>query len=114
MNWACDIYAYAHVDGDYAVHVAGRRRVGVENLPPELDFRKCTPEAWSERHREIMARLETLGFEDIDLPHAGETFFEPDLESFKRRLLDLKALGYRMPDEIFEEIDREAEEEAEG
>ena len=41
----------------------------------------------------------------ITLPHAGECFVEPTLESFRARLLELRALGYRIPDRVFPDIE---------
>lgn len=43
----------------------------------------------------------------ITLPHAGESFNDPSLETFKERLLWLRSLGYRFPDYVLAMIDEE-------
>lgn len=112
MNWACDIYAYQDASGGWTIHVAGRHRIGVENLPPELKLNEKNAKsgAWVKRHKEILDQLEKLEFEDFDLPHAGETFNEPTLEAFKARMLELRAIGYKFPDYVLDDIDQEIKE----
>lgn len=51
--------------------------------------------------------VETVEREPITLPHAGERFLEPDLERFRARLLELRSLGYRFPDQLLEDIEAE-------
>lgn len=110
-NWKCDLYCY---EGDkFITHIAGRRRVG--HIPDDRlsDFlqNKITPEEYTKLHKEQMKAVKACGFEDITLPHAGETFEDEDLESFKERLLYLREVGYRFPDYVLEQIDEEMAEE---
>jgi hypothetical protein len=51
--------------------------------------------------------LAIVPFRDLRLPYAGETFNDPDLESFRDRLIDLKARGYRFPPEVLDEVNAE-------
>ena len=96
-DWKCDIYAYANVGGGYTIHVAGRRLItplpsskGVENNPKE----------WIKVYHEQMQLLKHAEYEDINLPYAGETFDEPTFEEFLERLLELKTLGYHIPNRL--------------
>jgi len=41
------------------------------------------------------------------LPHDGTGFTDPDLQSFKARLLELRAMGYSVPDSVFIRIEEE-------
>lgn len=110
-NWKCDLYCYeGHA---FITHVAGRRRVG--HIPDDRweDFvlGRITAEEYAKLHSEQMEAVAACGFEDITLPHAGETFEDGDLESFKERLLYLRGLGYHFPDYVLETIDNELAEE---
>lgn len=113
-NFRCDLYCYEDVSGGYTTHVAGRRRLGLDTLPPspyddeafELIRQKKNDE-WEARYKAYDKALNALEFEDITLPHAGLTFNDPDLETFKMRLLSLRSLGYRFPDYVLEEVDEE-------
>ena len=82
-NWRCDLYCY---EGDvFITHVAGRRRMG--HIPDDRwsDFiqGKITAEEYTKLHAEQMKAVTACELEDIELPHAGETFEDSDLESFK-------------------------------
>lgn len=111
-NFRCDLYCYADVGGGYTTHVAGRRRIGLENLPPDpLTIITLPPDEWLPVYRAHRAALDALPFEDITLPHSGESFNDPDLASFKERLLYLRKLGYHFPDYVLETIDEETAEE---
>ncbi len=113
-SWKCDLYCYADVSGGYTTHVAGRRRVG--NIPDDKwdDFAlgKITADEFIKLHSAQMKAVEACDFEEITLPHSGETFNDPDLESFKKRLLYLRGLGYSFPDHVLSTIDEEMAEEA--
>ncbi len=41
------------------------------------------------------------------LPHDGASFTDTNLTSFKTRLLELRTIGYRIPDKVFMRIDAE-------
>jgi hypothetical protein len=110
-NWDCDLYCYEHVDGGFTTHVAGNRVVG--DVPKDMDFppagtSKDEVAKWAEEavvsHRAQMAFLETAERKDIGLPHDGETFSDPDLESFLARVTSLRDMGYHVPDFVIESI----------
>lgn len=104
-DWDCDLYCYEHVGGYFAIHVAGNRTVGeIPKVPWILD----TPnDVWLAARHAQMAFLETAERVNIGLPHDGETFEEPDLESFRSRIVYLRGLGYHCPDGVLEAIDEE-------
>lgn len=108
-NWKCDLYCYEDVNGGYTTHVAGRRRVG--DVPDDrmLDMVDglISAEEWSELHREQMKVLDSLPFEDINLPHAGDSFNDPTLEAFKARIMMLRGLGYHVPDYVLADVEAE-------
>lgn len=112
-NWKCDLYCYGS-ETCIVTHVAGRRRVG--DIPDDrwADFisGKITSEEYTKLYKAQMDAVEACEFEDINLPHAGETFEDDDLESFKARLLYLRGLGYNFPDYVLEDVDREIAEES--
>jgi len=114
LNWSCDVYAYADVAGGYTIHVARSRRVGDIPADPfesfmSVDF-KNDPKAsaeWLRLYKEHSAAVNASELVPIDLPHAGETFRETELEDFKARLIMLRDLGYRFPPEVLADIDAE-------
>jgi hypothetical protein len=107
-DFKCDVYAYEHCYGGYTTHVAGNRTVGEI---PKVDWNADT-DILVAQHRAQMAFLETCERKDITLPHAGETFNDATLEEFRARLIGLKALGYHIPEYVFEQIDAEIAEAA--
>jgi hypothetical protein len=44
-------------------------------------------------------------------PLAGQAFYDSGLPVVRKRLLDLREAGYRFPDDVFEQIDEEMQEE---
>ena len=114
MNWTCDLYCYADITGGWTTHIAPRRRVEAVPEDRQEDFiaRKISLDEYTDRHHQQMVALEQIPFEPLRLPHAGETFHDATLAEFKRRVLDLRRLGYRFPDEVIDQIDAELAEEA--
>lgn len=50
-------------------------------------------------------------FEPVGLPLDGKVFTEYSLEMFETRLVDLRDMGYRVPDHTFDRIRRELNEQ---
>ena len=97
-DWRCDLYCYEHVAGGWMIHVAGNRPLNVpRNDEPFIRERIAE---WSAKHNAQLDYLRDCPREDIALPHAGETFNEPTLAKFARRLLELRAIGYSFPDYV--------------
>lgn len=110
-NFRSDVYVYESYGGSFITHVAGKRVVG--------DIPEIT-EGWWKRgaegvdqylieHDAQMKFLNTAQREDIDLPHAGESFQDGDLESLLDRLLWLRKLGYNVPEGAITMIREEIE-----
>ena len=107
-DWKSDVYCYADVGGGYTTHVAGNRtKINAPEIPDSL--LESDPKKWLKLHKKQMKFLEIAEREDINLPHAGETFNDPDLKSFQERLLELKNIGYYVPDYATERIKEEIE-----
>jgi hypothetical protein len=115
MNWTCDLYCYADITGGWTTHVAPRRRIDAVPEDRQEDFiaRKISIAEYTQLHSQQMIALQRIPFEPLRLPHAGETFHDSTLAQFKRRLLELRQLGYRFPDDVFDQIDAELAEEVE-
>src|SRR5262249_61454197 len=109
MNWTCDLYCFADITGGWTTHVAPRRRIDAVPDDRQEDFiaRKISLDEYTQLHREQMIALERIPFEPLRLPHAGETFHDSSLAEFKRRLLELRQLGYRFPYGVIDQIDAE-------
>ena len=108
-NWRSDVYCYEHVDGTWTTHIAGRRRVGLENVPPApgLDL-LGTPDVWKAAYVAHHAALDKCGFKDIVLEHAGETFKDAGPQEMHDRLLYLRGLGYHVPEHALRALREEA------
>lgn len=108
-NWKCDLYCYEDVSGGWTTHVADRRRVGFVPDDRWGDFVRgvISAQEYADLHRAQMDILSNLPMEDIDLPHAGETFNDASLEEFKDRLLYLRSIGYHFPDYVLERVNEE-------
>lgn len=109
-NFNCDVYAYEHVDGGFAIHLCGGRYKG-EIPKNDMSFLKDNTEENRKKYIDSSTKqsayLKTCGTEPIGLPHAGETFMMPDLESFYEKMVELKEIGYRIPKYVFEGIQQE-------
>lgn len=117
MNGACDIYAY---EGDfgYAIHVAGQKRVNIENAPPDpfdAFLLEDKEEALKEfqRRQKIRNEWDELNKEyaPIGLAYDGQSYTEETLQDFKERLLILREAGYKFPDYVLTAIEEEIDEE---
>lgn len=104
-NFRCDLYCYESCYGGYVTHVAGRKPV--DDVPVVPAFGSVPDDQWLCAHRMQMAFLETCECAPLGLPHDGETFHDEDLPSFLARLENLKSLGYRVPDFVFELVREE-------
>jgi len=103
-NWRCDLYCYEDVSGGITTHVASNRVVG--EVPEALLslLLNGKSEEFLVAHRKQMAFLETAKREIIGLPYDGESFNDPDYQSFLERLVYLREVGYNFPDHVIEEV----------
>lgn len=108
-DFACDVYVYADVAGGWTTHVAGRRLVPAEPMPPPLsDVAEYV--ARQQKVREIVARSESVA---IGLPHDDEMFYDPTPVACADRLEELRAIGYNVPQYAIDALRAEAAEDTE-
>ncbi len=103
-NFKCDLYCYEDVSGGFTTCIAGNRIKGNIPILPKLTSETVKDGSYLTAYKEQMAFLETAEREKIDLPHANETFNDPDLESFLERLIHLREIGYNFPDYVIESV----------
>jgi len=120
-GFRCDIYAYEHVDGGFAIHCADARHIFPDDWRDpwkameaategceagkevsDRDKERLADAFW--RYKAEMARLDTFPLAPINLPSAGETFREDNLEDFLARMLALRQEGFNFPDIVLDDI----------
>lgn len=108
-DFGCDLYCFEDVLGGWTTYVAGHRPVG---SIPKVTASFDEPEEMARQMRAQSQWLDTCERKPIGLPHDGKRFFDTTLENFRERLLSLRALGYRFPDAVLDQVDFEIAEEA--
>lgn len=104
-NFACDLYCYEDCHGGFTTHVAGNRAVG--DIPKVPDVLEVDFETWVAATRKQHDFLMNCQRVPIGLPHDGACFNDPDLPSFRERIVALLDLGYRGTPWLLESIDEE-------
>jgi hypothetical protein len=110
-DFKCDLYCYASSQG-YTTHVANSRHIGDA---PHLDWATLTSKDSAEFHKQYTEQMEWLSTaqrEPIGLPYDGESFDDPDLESFLATVTMLRDAGYHVPPHVFDAIWEEMLDEA--
>lgn len=106
-NGRCDLYCYEDVRGGWTTHVAAKKVVGT---PPKVDWtllRDQSSDKFMDQYKAHLAWMKTAEMVPIGLPYDGQTFNDPTLEAFKQRLLHLREVGYRFPDDVLESVDED-------
>lgn len=106
----CDLYAYES-DRGFEIHVGGRRHKATDNLPPEFDQadeedERMTVTRYLNLHMKVMALIADHADENyrtLGLPHDGESFILPTEREMYAKILELEALGYRIPRGLHDE-----------
>ena|SRR6478752_3658803 len=108
-DFASDLYIYESAEG-FVIHVASSRHVvDRSGLPPVVEFGDPGwAEAWAERGMAVMELVKDAPLEKIDLPQAGESFTFDDAIEAADKVVELKALGYHVPDGVVEALREEA------
>jgi len=104
-NWKCDLYCYEDANGCITTHVACNRIVG--DVPEEPSILDVSADEFMKAHKKQVEFLDTAKREKIGLPYDGKTFSDPDYESFLKRLLHLREVGYNFPDWVIEEVEED-------
>lgn len=113
-NFQCDIYCYEHCYGGIMIHVAANRIA--EPLPEMPAFTRENLESgvWMDAHRRNMALLDKMERVAIGLPHDGETFHVESFQEAADKLIELRKVGYQVPDHAIETLMEESEVEQEA
>lgn len=103
-QYQSDAYVYAGIGGGFVTHVAERRYVFDPPLPAPVPFDGENIDAYVKYAAQLQRRVDTATLVRIDLPHAGATFDDADAAACVRRLLSLRELGYRVPQEAIDAL----------
>jgi hypothetical protein len=98
------VYASA---GGWVTHVASRKRIFSEPLPPLVDYH-ADPEAWFARRKLVGEMLERAELVDIGGKHDGESFTDDTPDECADRLVYLHCCGYNVPQYAIDELREEA------
>lgn len=110
-DFRCDIYCYESCNGGWDIHVA-RLRHRLNRLPSPVPFDPDNFTAWFERHKKVMEMVHRARHYPIGLPHDGESYNEPTAADAANRLIQLKRVGYNVPQFAIDALLEEASEEA--
>lgn len=110
-NGRSDVYCYENVNGSWTTHVAGRKPVDIESRPPDPDWRvaQSSPGQWVRENAAVTAWYEGRDYKAIGLPCDGATFDDAGPKEMVERLKSLKAMGYHVPESVFEVLASEVE-----
>lgn len=112
-DYRCDLYIY-DCGGGITTHVAGSRYVGDTPIPeiPE-GWHKLPPAEMKALWDAQADWLKTARLEPINLPNAGESFYNLDADQTVERVKELRRLGYNFPDFVLASLEDEAKDEEE-
>lgn len=112
-RFSCDdclsnVYAYQDVELHYVVYVASSTPVFEVDLPPEVPIEPGREEEWVERHIAVSNLVRDAKRRSLDLPYAGtRNLFKTPYETFQF-LLELRSLGYHVPQRALDLLERES------
>lgn len=109
-DYQCDVYVYESHDG-YQLHVAGTRRTPAEPFPPFVNWHTEGWEKWHARDVKVTEMLDACPRSPIGLPHDGETFEFGEPGECADQLVELKAMGYNVPQYAIDALREEQAEE---
>lgn len=105
-DWQSDIYCYEHCGAWWQIHVAGNRRQLVEPLPPRVSLDDGP--AWTARQLEVQRILDASPRVPLGLGADGANFQEANAAACLDRLLDLRGMGYHVPEFALDALREEA------
>ena len=109
----CDVYAYEHCAGHFAIHVAAMRLVFNEPLPPPEEFRAGNIHAWHARHMKMNTIIGNAARVSIGLPNDGDNIHVSTAGECADELERLRAIGYRVPQYAIDALRDEQDDEEE-
>ncbi len=102
-NFKSDVYCYESSGEFYQIHVATNRII--EDIPPlDLSLKSAKREESTRKHNEA---LRNCTHKPIGLSFDGESFAYDTLEETCDKLIELKKMGYNVPNSAFMRIDYE-------
>ena len=121
-RFQCDLYCYEDASGGWTTHVAGNRP---EPIPHEIlnpyDFEVLAKFDFQDpnQHKDFMGvvkrwhdAMDSAKRHAVNSPHAGQSYNDPDLESFRARIVELSEdTELNVPDWLLPIIDEEIAEE---
>lgn len=109
-DFQCDVYVYEDVGGGWTTHVAARRYVFDKPLPEQVSVNPDNFKEWYARQQAVSAMLKRETMAMIGLPHDGASFNDGTPGECADRLESLRAMGYRVPQDVIDTIRRLEEE----
>jgi hypothetical protein len=109
-DFTCDVYCYESCGGGWDIHVAAVRH-RLKKLPPPVPFEPENLTSWFERHEKVMKMVGRAKRYPIGLPHDGKIYNEPTAAAAAQRLIELKRVGYNVPQDAIDALLKESEED---
>ena len=113
-NFECDIYSFASVYGTYEVWVAARRHVSDKPKPkvPPLPVHGSEEEIdeWMKQNNLLNDWMEKAETVDIGLPCDGAQYSFTEPGDAAKKMEELKAIGYVVPQYAINALKEEQEE----
>jgi len=105
-DFQCDLHCYEAEDG-YVTHVASRRYIIKEELPPiKVKHRS----GWAARQELVLRIIRNSELVPIGLPCDGKCYKDETLKEIRDRVAGLIAMGYHAPSKVLKTIDAELKE----
>lgn len=113
-GFGCDVYVYEDVSGGFTCHVAAKKITNLQDAPKVgsiLNLDEKGRDEWLVRHRAKMDWLENNAIrENIGLPYDNQSFNVDTATEMAERLVELKNMGYQVPDYAIEALFEEGKE----
>lgn len=106
-NFKCDIYCYESEQGFVTHTAASRHAIELPECPTLTTLEQLGYEKYDRLYRYFDEAFNDSAHIPINDEFAGKTFTDPDLESFRDRLIMLREHGYRFPNDVLETINKE-------
>ena len=106
-DFQCDLYCYQSVYSGYVTHVAANKLIFEKCLPPPVSMNDT--DQWMARKDQIDQMIKDSIRVPVGLPEDGKTFVDETPQEFLVRLLELKKMGYRFPDNVLTIVKEEIE-----
>ena len=94
-NFKCDVYVYEDVMGGFTIHVAASKIIG--NAPELPNITEVSNDEYFKAYEAQMKFMETVKHEKIGLSQDGKAFNIATAKECADKLLELKAIGYNVP-----------------